>query len=242
MTTSTSFMHLDDRSVLDMAKQLALEERRATAALLRALMEIDRRQLYLGQGCASMFVYCTRVVAPLGRRGLQPHRSRAGRAKLSGGPSSLAQDRYLLRVTVSRETHDKLRRAQALLRHAVPSGDEAQILDRALTLLVEDLERRRFADTSRPRPMPEGGSRSRHIPATVRRAVWKRDAGQCAFTGSEGRCSETNVLEFHHVDPYAVGGPSTVDNIELRCRAHNAYEARLFFGGAIVREARAGCA
>lgn len=30
--------------------------------------------------------------------------------------------------------------------------------------------------------------------------------------------------------PYAVGGPPTVANIELRCRAHNAYEADLYYG------------
>jgi hypothetical protein len=152
----------------------------------------------------------------------------------------LAPDRYLIRVTVSRETRDKLRRAQALLRHAVPSGDEAAILDRALTLLVEHLERRRFAETCRPRPANERCGHSRHIPAAVRRAVWKRDAGQCAFIGSEGRCAEMHFLELHHVEPYAIGGPPSVDNVQLRCRSHNAYEARLFFGGGIVRESRAG--
>jgi hypothetical protein len=38
------------------------------------------------------------------------------------------------------------------------------------------------------------------------------------------------AVEFHHVEPYAVGGRPTVDNIRLRCRAHNRYEAQLFFG------------
>jgi hypothetical protein len=31
------------------------------------------------------------------------------------------------------------------------------------------------------------------------------------------------------VQPYAAGGAATTANIELRCRAHNAYEASLFF-------------
>jgi hypothetical protein len=38
------------------------------------------------------------------------------------------------------------------------------------------------------------------------------------------------LLEFHHLDPFAVGGDATIDNIQLRCRAHNVYEAELFFG------------
>ena len=142
----------------------------------------------------------------------------------------LAPERYRIQLTVSRETHDKFRRAQALLRHAVPSGDAAEIFDRAVTLLVDQLERQRFAQTERARATKPSPGPSRHIPAAVRRAVWRRDGGCCAFVGTEGRCGERAFLEFHHVEPYAVGGAATEENIELRCRAHNVYEARLFFG------------
>jgi 5-methylcytosine-specific restriction endonuclease McrA len=37
-------------------------------------------------------------------------------------------------------------------------------------------------------------------------------------------------LEFHHVVPFADGGKATVENIELRCRSHNQYEAERWFG------------
>ena len=40
------------------------------------------------------------------------------------------------------------------------------------------------------------------------------------------------------MEPYAAGGEATVSNIQLRCHAHNAYEARLFFGDSIVSESR----
>ena len=53
-----------------------------------------------------------------------------------------------------------------------------------------------------------------------------------------GRCSERGFLEFHHVLPYAAGGEATIENVELRCRAHNAHEAELFFGPGLVREVR----
>ncbi|MGH9194643.1 MAG: HNH endonuclease [Acidimicrobiia bacterium] len=56
------------------------------------------------------------------------------------------------------------------------------------------------------------------------------------------RCTEQGFLEFHHVTPYAVGGQPTVENIQLRCRAHNGYEAELDFGPrdpSVVREPRA---
>ena len=32
------------------------------------------------------------------------------------------------------------------------------------------------------------------------------------------------------VVPFAAGGPSSVENLQLRCRAHNAYEASRDFG------------
>jgi hypothetical protein len=142
----------------------------------------------------------------------------------------LAPERYKVQITVSRETFEKLRRAQDLLRHTIPTGDPAAIVDRALDALLTDLNRTRLAAVSRPAKDRPTASDSRHIPAAVKRAVWTRDGGQCAFVGARGRCTETGFLEFHHVVPYARGGPSGVDNIELRCRAHNAYEAELDFG------------
>jgi hypothetical protein len=61
----------------------------------------------------------------------------------------------------------------------------------------------------------------------VKREVWLRDLGRCAFVGDAGRrCGERAFLEFHHVKPYAEGGPATPGNIELRCRRHNSYESR----------------
>jgi hypothetical protein len=141
----------------------------------------------------------------------------------------LTPQRYKVQLTVSRDTNDKLRRAQELLRHTIPSGDLAVIIDRALTLLLADLERTRLAATDRPRSSAPRTSSSRHIPAAVRRSVWKRDGGQCAFVGTEGRCGERGFLEFHLVRPHAVGGPAVAENIELRCRAHNVHEAEQYF-------------
>ena len=152
----------------------------------------------------------------------------------------LAPERYKVQFTVSGETHDKLRRVQDLLRHSIPNGDPAAIFDRALTLLLADLEQAKLAATERPRGARPAAFGSRHVPAAVRREVWKRDVGQCAFVGTNGRCTERGFLEFHHVRPYADGGASVVENLELRCRAHNVYEAEKYLGNRLpllVREA-----
>jgi hypothetical protein len=152
-----------------------------------------------------------------------------------------------VRFTASAETCAKLKRAQDLLRHAVPTGDTATIVDRALTLLVADLERRKLGATDRPRSRRASSVSSRRPPADVRRAVCRRDGDRCAYVSRDGRrCEERGFLEFHHVIPYAMGGETTVENIQLRCRAHNGYEAELFYGqgpqwdgGDVVRESSA---
>jgi 5-methylcytosine-specific restriction endonuclease McrA len=148
----------------------------------------------------------------------------------------LAPERYKVQLTIGQATHDKFRKVQDLLRHVVPNGDPAIIFDRALTVLLHDLERRKFAKVERPRQATSAPSSTRHVPAAVRRAVWDRDDGRCAFFGTNGRCSERGFLEFHHVVPFARGGPTTAANLQLRCRADNRYEERIEFGPRTVRE------
>lgn len=143
----------------------------------------------------------------------------------------LAPERYEVRFTADDETRRLLREAQDLLGHAVPTGDLAAVFHRAHTVLVADLKRRKFAATSRPRSGRAPNADSRSPQAAVRREVAARDAGRCRFVSRDGhRCRETRFLEFHHVVPYARGGRATVDNIQLRCRAHNGHEVDLFFG------------
>ena len=142
----------------------------------------------------------------------------------------LAPDSYQLQFTVNPETYERLRRVQDLLRHSVPDGNVGLIFERAIALLLRTVERRKIAATDCPRPSRDQTIRSRHIPAAIRRAVWRRDSGRCAFKGAAGRCSETGFLEYHHVNPFAAGGKTSIDNIELRCRAHNLYESEQHFG------------
>jgi hypothetical protein len=157
-------------------------------------------------------------------------------------------ERYRVQFTIGKESHATLRRLQDLLRREVPNGDPGAIVERALSLLLEKVERAKFAATAKPqrarriRPGTDKGEHSvasRDIPSDVQRAVWLRDGGRCAFVGRNGhRCTERTFLEFHHIRPYALGGLATVENIALRCRRHNQYEADLVFGQHKIAEVR----
>ncbi len=238
------------------------------AQLVAALDEMDARRLYLGQGCSSMFTYCTQILhlaehAAFNRieaaraarrfpiiltlladgrvhlsavRLLAPHLTEANHhallteashkskreveqiaarlvprpdvptsvrkvpftgapVKLAPAPiqecaptgvgqqrivapapvrrpetQPLAPGRYKVHFTVGEDTYQKLRRAQDLLRHQMRNPDAAAIFDRALTVLLTDLERQKLAATERPRKAHPRCKQSRHIPASVRRA------------------------------------------------------------------------
>jgi hypothetical protein len=186
-------------------------------------------------------------------RGSATGGSAAGASATGGEPV------YRLHITIPAGTRRKLDRAAELLRHQIPDGDPALIIDRALGVLLDRLEQRKFARVmARPEPNvgvrpadlpvtgmetgPEGpassdpgdglGGRGRRpIPAAVRREVWRRDGGRCAFVGAGGRrCDQVGWLEYHHRVPWARGGTDTVGNLELRCRAHNELERETDFG------------
>ncbi len=152
----------------------------------------------------------------------------------------LAPQRFALQFTIGQSAHDKLRYAQELLSHQLPSGDIAAIFERALDLLIPQLEKRKFAATDEPRNGATCSTPgSRHIPAQVKRAVWQRDGGQCTFVSDSGhRCSARKFLEFDHVDPVARGGRASVSGIRLRCRAHNQLEAERAFGAEFMENKR----
>jgi len=147
-----------------------------------------------------------------------------------GRVEPLSARRYKVQFTASELFVDKLEKAQALLKRAVPNGDVAAVLERALDLLVAEQFKRRFAATDKPRKSKprSGARRSRYIPNDVKRAVVKRDGMRCTFVDAAGnRCSQTSGLELHHREPFARGGEAKVQDI---ARTHNRYQAEVDFG------------
>ncbi|HSD65390.1 MAG TPA: hypothetical protein VLF95_01745, partial [Vicinamibacteria bacterium] len=96
-----------------------------------------------------------------------PTGSRPADHQPSGEVTPLAPDRYKLQCTIDGSTLEKLRLAKDMLRHAIPSGDDAAILDRAFTALLADLARGRFAAVENPQPPRGTAPGSRHVPAEV---------------------------------------------------------------------------
>jgi hypothetical protein len=106
-------------------------------------------------------------------------------------------------------------------------------IGRAITLLLEKVEKRNLGAAAKPRPAASVRSRtdksrpdrpSPCVPPAIKRATWQHDGGQCGYVAPSGRrCAERTFLEFHHVQPRAKQGPATLANISLRCWRHNQY-------------------
>ena len=246
--------HLSDDDLVSQVKFLARYERDATATLIAHLAELDARRLYLAAGFSSLFAYCCEVL-----RLSEPaayNRIEAARAArrfpvilpmLGEGSLSLATVRLLASNLTAENQQERSRRplARASDRSKRCWSDTSEVGRPALRPQAPR-DNGTAAALGRVRRGVRGGPAlggcipndptdttpgGRYIPAKVRRAVWLRDGGAGAFVSKSGRrCNERAFVQFHHLDPYGVGGEPTVENIQLRCRAHNAYEGELFYG------------
>jgi hypothetical protein len=146
----------------------------------------------------------------------------------------VAADTFSLRVTLDAETKAELDQLVELLSHKT-GGDLAAVLGEAIRCALAKHGRRKGAvaperrqTAAAPKPGPVD---PRAVPMELKREVWRRDGGRCAWTSADGRrCGSTWRLELGHVRPVALGGRSTVDNVRLECGVHNQYEAVRVFG------------
>jgi hypothetical protein len=140
-------------------------------------------------------------------------------------------ERVALSFTVDPAAFADFEKAKALLSRKLPAG---MTLEQAFNELVrfylskKDPARRA---KRRARRTSTVEVRSRHVPAELRDEVFLRDGHRCAFVGRDGhRCGSTHDLQVDHVRPFALGGPTTADNLRVTCGAHNRHRARRTFG------------
>ena len=77
------------------------------------------------------------------------------------------------------------------------------------------------------------GRKQRTVPTPLKRALWARDRG-CSFPG----CDRKHYVDAHHIEHWADGGATSLDNLTLLCSHHH----RLLHEGgfAICRDTNGG--
>jgi 5-methylcytosine-specific restriction endonuclease McrA len=142
-------------------------------------------------------------------------------------------------LTVSKAFMRKLDAARDAMAHMMPNANHAEILEAGLELLLARAAKRRgLVQKPRKNARPAKGD---HIPAHVRREVWKRDGGKCQWTlASGGICGSTRHLELDHIQPRSRGGASAPGNLRVVCKAHNDLAARLTLGNDLMNRYTSG--
>ena len=94
-----------------------------------------------------------------------------------------------------------------------------------------EAEARIHSDVGAGRTPADGGGerRTRYIPRAVKHAVWARAGGKCSACGSRHR------LEYDHVQPYALDGGASPENIQLLCASCNLRRGVKTFGLSAMR-------
>jgi len=161
----------------------------------------------------------------------------------------LSEGRFGVHFTADGEFKRLLDEVRALASHRLPNGELSSLMMRALEAFRRELLKQRYGVGRQARRTKRASvdpteivsglvRRSRHVPAAVAREVYLRDGGCCTFCAASGqRCGARRYLQIDHVTPWAKLGESTLDNLRLRCRAHNQHAAREHFGGEYVEAA-----
>ncbi|HEU4364161.1 MAG TPA: HNH endonuclease signature motif containing protein [Candidatus Krumholzibacteria bacterium] len=157
--------------------------------------------------------------------------------------SNPADSRMKFSFMAGRGFKAKFDRVRSLASHRLPANASYEdvfellmdaFLDREDPAKRRERREKRTQVPGQGRGTPKAGgapANARRIPAAVRDEIFGRDQGCCTFVGSDGRrCGSTHMLQVDHIRPFALGGPSTLDNLRLLCAYHNRFEAERMMG------------
>lgn len=189
---------------------------------------------------SARFLGIPAAVAPVPEHA--PQELPAAEASASQGVMPIVPQRVLFSFTADEGLLAEVERAKALLRNKFGDPGFEEVFVEAVRSLLEKIDpERRVVRERQPSLSQPGAARRRQPPAWVKRAVWRRDRGHCAFRSAEGRrCESTAGIQYDHILPWALGGRSDDPaNIRLLCRTHNRLEARRSLGDGVVDAALA---
>ena len=170
----------------------------------------------------------------------------------------VSEEHIEMRFVVTRQMKLELERVRSLLGPRGGSLSLAELVSEMARLSTEKLSEKKFgkarthqsplpkaglsnAQSTTPvsiapvvsKPRPDVGVkseiRSRYIAPAIKHEVWHRAGGKCA------RCAATKGLQFDHIRPFALGGDSSLENIQLLCGSCNLRRGIITFGPAAMR-------
>lgn len=122
----------------------------------------------------------------------------------------------MIRVEIKVETFEALKDLQKRESHKNPNLDSLvmRMIGECMTIWTPVKGSRSYLD--------EG--KGRYIPLGVKAQVWERDQGKC------NNCGSITALQLDHIKPFARGGKSCEENLQLLCRNCNQRKGIVEFG------------
>src|SRR5574341_124301 len=154
---------------------------------------------------------------------------------------AVSESLWSLRVTIDSACKDDLETLAMMLSHKFPRKDLAAVLHEAIRCGIEKHGKRKGAvkPAYKVKAMPPKDAT--FVSAELRRQVWERDEGRCAWVGPDGkRCDSRWQPQVEHIDAAARGGKATLDRLRLLCKGHNLLYAEETYGREHMRKYRKG--
>jgi 5-methylcytosine-specific restriction endonuclease McrA len=126
----------------------------------------------------------------------------------------VAKNQNLIQCYVDDETLAQIEDLKARYSHQMPSGKMSDLLK----ILVRNAHRQ-----PKPRKRVTIKTRSRHIPAEVKREMEKTRHLGCDHVDPETgeRCGSKHFLQMDHIHEYSQGGLNEFHNLQWLCGFHN---------------------
>ncbi|MBS1983318.1 MAG: HNH endonuclease [Bdellovibrionales bacterium] len=142
-----------------------------------------------------------------------------------------------VKFLIDQQLRESLEQVRSLLGPRGAALSLAELVAEMARLSTERLSEKRFgkapvkAELKAPSPKPGAGviKRTRYISKAVKHRVWRAAGGKCTACGSKHR------LQFDHVQPFALGGTSSPENIQLLCGSCNLRRGIQSFGPRVMR-------
>jgi hypothetical protein len=237
--------HLTDTELLKELEKCVQQERHLSIKVLHHLKEVDRRRLYSDQGCKSLYDYVTSKLgysAGAAYRRVQAARMLAEipeiEEKIQGGlltlthitdAASFFRENQIHRTTEKKEILTQVqglnKRDTSIKLHEYAKKPFVRMIPVALSEAtiqkVETWRGLRPAIHTADQLIGDAldiaitkTERSRHNTG-VRKLIYQRDEKKCTICGS------THDLQYDHIQPKALGGGDTVENLRLLCFSCN---------------------
>jgi len=218
-----------DCDLIDRLISLSLEERRISVEIIDLLYEIEKRKAYSDLGHGSLFSFCVKELkysesqAQIRIQTMYATKENPEiKEKIEAGKLSLTTVTQLQKHI---RTQEKKRGKQVTVEEKRKQGEKVEsehvqesIQEPASYGITE-------INTESPRQKnKKPNTRSRHIPARIRREIFTRDGKKCR------NCGTGFKLELDHRVPFGKNGTHEVVNLRVLCKTCNLREGIRVYG------------